>query len=48
MRAEMVDEKGLAADVADRIGHYVKFHGIMLFVLVIITLLHLLCARFLS
>ena len=23
----MVDEKGLAGDVADRIGHYVKLHG---------------------
>ena len=27
VRKEMVEEKGLAADVADRIGHYVKLHG---------------------
>ncbi len=27
VRKEMVEEKGLAADVADKIGHYVKLHG---------------------
>lgn len=27
VRKEMIDEKGLAADVADRIGEYVKFKG---------------------
>ena len=28
VRKEMVDEKGLSGDVADRIGHYVKLHGV--------------------
>ncbi len=27
VRKEMVEEKGLAAEVADRIGQYVKLHG---------------------
>ena len=28
VRAEMVDEKGLAEDAADRIGQYVKLAGL--------------------
>ena len=27
VRKEMVEEKGLAGEVADRIGEYVKLHG---------------------